>query len=196
MPRILLPFFYLGTLCFLACDSNYIPKPKGFNRIDLPEHSYQNTPDTLPYSFQFSKSAMLEPHRSNFGDHTWVDIKYYDLGGEIQITYLPIENGEEDLVNMVNDAFRLISKHQVKATGIERVEVKIDSSSSATIFRLEGEVPSQYQFFATDSTRNFLRGALYFKTSTKNDSLAPVIQFISEDIVHMVNTLRWSNSGI
>ncbi len=182
----------LAIVIFLgACEGNFIPKPKGYNRIDLPEHEYQLSPDSLPYQFEFSKSAVLEPHRSSFGKNSWVDIKYFGLGGEIQVTYLPIKNGEKDLIGMINDAFKLTSKHQVKATGIERVEMNIDSLSSATIFRLEGEVPSQYQFFATDSTKNFLRGALYFTTSTKNDSLKPVIEFIAVDIMHMIETLDW-----
>jgi gliding motility-associated lipoprotein GldD len=62
------------------------------------------------------------------------------------------------------------------------------------LFLLKGEVPSQVQFLVTDSTDHFLRGALYFKMADKNDSLAPVIQFIQQDIVHMVQTTRWKQT--
>ena len=61
----------------------------------------------------------------------------------------------------------------------------------ASVTELEGEVPSQFQFHITDSTDHFLRGALYFKTATKNDSLAPAIEFLKSDIIHLLNTLEW-----
>lgn len=183
----------LFVLFICSCEGSYVPKPKGYNRIDLPQHSYMATPDTLPYRFEYSEAATLERHKSPMATKNWIDLKYYDLGGEIQLTYLPIRNGEKDLISMVNDAFRLASKHQVKASGIERAEIKVDSITSATIFKLQGEVPSQFQFFATDSSNHFLRGALYFRTSTKNDSLEPVIDFIGEDMLHMINTLSWKD---
>jgi hypothetical protein len=36
-----------------------------------------------------------------------------------------------------------------------------------------------------------LRGALYFRTATANDSLAPVIEYIKADMIHLLNTLEW-----
>jgi gliding motility-associated lipoprotein GldD len=69
--------------------------------------------------------------------------------------------------------------------------IKTSNGKTATIFQLEGEVPSQFQFHITDSTEHFLRGALYFRTATKNDSLSPVINYMKEDIMHMLNTLEW-----
>ena len=59
------------------------------------------------------------------------------------------------------------------------------------MFKLEGEVFSQYQFYTHDTITNFLRGALYFETATKNDSLKPIIEYVKDDINHLVNTLEW-----
>jgi hypothetical protein len=47
------------------------------------------------------------------------------------------------------------------------------------------------QFFTSDSTRHFLRGAVYVNTATQNDSLAPIIDFIKQDALHLVKTLQW-----
>ena len=63
----------------------------------------------------------------------------------------------------------------------------------AVLAKLSGEVPSQYQFFSTDSINHFLRGALYFNTATQNDSLAPVIEFMRVDIMHLLNSLKWND---
>jgi gliding motility-associated lipoprotein GldD len=56
---------------------------------------------------------------------------------------------------------------------------------------LNGEVATSLQFFTTDSTKHFLRGAIYVKTATQNDSLAPIIQFLKQDALHLIQTLSW-----
>jgi hypothetical protein len=43
----------------------------------------------------------------------------------------------------------------------------------------------------TDSSRHFLRGALYFNTRVNNDSLAPAIEYMKKDIMHLINTMDW-----
>ena len=78
----------------------------------------------------------------------------------------------------MEDARKLTGKHQIKATAIDERIMQMPNGMRASVFELQGEVPSQFQFYTTDSTRHFLRGALYFKTATANDSLAPVIEYV------------------
>lgn len=179
-------------LTLSACEGDYTPKQKGFNRIDLPEHSYDSLANKYPYRFLVSKNAEVHKHKSPYATDDWIDIEYYDYNADIQITYIPIKSSEM-LVSLVDDAYKLTSKHQIKASAIDRLEMKLDNGSVATIFELEGEVPSQLQFYITDSTQHFLRGALYFKTATKNDSLQPVIDFIKRDAMVLIESLSWKN---
>lgn len=181
----------ITQILLFSCEGSYTPKPKGFNRIDLPEQSYTQLPDSLPYQFQVSEAVTLEKHRSPMAERYWIDLKYYGYGAEIQLTYKELKNDPILLNDLVNDAYKLTSKHQIKAYSIEQINLDLGPAGMASVFDLAGDVPSQVQFFATDSTENFLRGALYFKTSTKNDSLAPVIDFVREDIITMLKTLKW-----
>jgi gliding motility-associated lipoprotein GldD len=91
----------------------------------------------------------------------------------------------------MNDAYTLAAKHQIKAYAIDEVIVKTPSGKTAVVVELQGEVPSQMQFTITDSTRNFLRGALYFDTRVQNDSLKPAIEYMKKDIMHLINTFDW-----
>jgi gliding motility-associated lipoprotein GldD len=60
------------------------------------------------------------------------------------------------------------------------------------IFEVEGTgTASAYQFFATDSTNHFLRGALYFMARPNSDSLKPVVAHLEKDIEHILTTLKW-----
>lgn len=182
----------LGAGTLWSCDGQtYIPKPKGFNRIDLPEHSYRMLPDTFPYSFEYSSEARIVDDSSYISEPYWIDIYYESLGANVVLTYKSIKDSVQLVNEYVSDATRLTSKHQIKAYAIDETVIRTPSGKTAIVAELEGEVPTQFQFFTTDSTQHFLRGALYFTTAMKNDSLSPVIEYVKKDMIHMINTLEW-----
>ena len=180
---------------FFGCEETYIPKPKGYNRLVLPQREYINLPDSLPYTFEISKAVKILPDSSWIAERYWIDLYYPEITANIQITYKNLKQDEQFLKELVNDSYKLTSKHQIKAYSIEESVIRTASGKTAIIAELEGEVPSQFQFFITDSINNFLRGAVYFRTSTKNDSLAPAIEYMKVDAMHLLNTLEWKEPG-
>lgn len=175
-----------------ACEEDYLPKPKGFNRIILPDVAY--TPAKLtgyPYRFEVNTLAELSEDDAVFSEPYWLDISYPDWDANIQVTYKAIRGNEEQLKAYLNDAYKLTSKHQIRASAIEESIVDLGGGRIGVVAELQGEVPSQFQFFQTDSTQHFLRAALYFNTATQNDSLAPIIEYLKQDMMHMLSTLRW-----
>lgn len=193
MKRHLFLIILITSLTMVACTSDYVPKPKGYNRIDLPSHAYVGLPDTFPYWFEYSKYAKIYKDTSARNERYWLNIYYPEYVANIQLTYKPVDNNEQKLEQLLEDAYRLTANHQIKATAINENIIGTPSGKKALVAELSGEVPSQFQFYITDSTRHFLRGALYFRTATKNDSLAPIIDYIKVDIIHMLNTLEWRN---
>ncbi len=187
---------HLAALCFcfllFSCDQTFAPKPKGYNRIDLPESEYIALADSFPYQFEYSAHARILRDTSWMAERYWIDIYYPEMQALVQVTYKPVNGDTALLGEYFDDSFRLTSKHQIKAYSIEESSMRLPNGSWAIISELSGEVPSQFQFHITDSSQHFMRGALYFKTSTKNDSLKPVIEYIKFDIVHMLNTLEWN----
>ncbi|WP_449581091.1 gliding motility lipoprotein GldD [Pontibacter silvestris] len=175
----------------VACSEDYTPKRKGYNRIDLPAQTYQPLQEEHPYTFEYSQHAKIRPDSSSIAQPHWINIIYPSLGANVQLTYKSIHNSNKMLNDLIEDARRLTAKHQIKAYSIEETEVKTPQGDIASVFELTGEVPSQFQFYVTDSTEHFLRGALYFRTATQNDSLAPIIDFVKKDIIHLLNTLEW-----
>lgn len=181
--------FFIALLS--GCTREYLPKPIGYNRLILPEPEYRALPDTLPYSFEYSTHAKLLPDTAGFSDRYWIEIFYPDLKANVHVTYKRIHNSEQLLKEFMNDAFTLAAKHQIKAYAIDEAIVKTPSGKTAVVVELQGEVPSQMQFTITDSTQNFMRGALYFNTKVHNDSLKPAIEYMKKDILHMINTFSW-----
>ena len=188
---ILLSFL---SVFFLSCGNKehaYVPKPKGFNRIQLPPQLYQKLREDRPYSFEYSKSARILPDTFALAGKDWIFIYYPQFNANIQLTYKPVKNSQVLLRDYINDSFKLTGKHQVRASSIQEQRLLTDHNLTAMLFKIEGDVPSPYQFYTTDSTKHFLRGAIYFSTATKNDSLTPVINFIQKDMIHLLNTLQW-----
>jgi gliding motility-associated lipoprotein GldD len=179
------------SLLLTTCTADYQPKPKGYNRLVLPKAEYQLLPDTLPYQFEYSKSAKLLKDTSWISERHWVEIYYPELKANIHITYKQVHGKEAVLKELLNDAYNLTSKQQIKANAIDELITKTPSGKTALIAEIAGEVPSQFQFTMTDSSKNFLRGALYFNTRVQNDSLAPAIDFMKKETMHLINTLQW-----
>lgn len=181
------------ALLLMSCDHEYLPKPLGYNRLELPEPAYHSLPDTLPYTFEYSKHARLLADTSYVRDRYWIEIYYPTIKSDIHITYQPLHGSQKLLKEFIDDSYTLTAKHQIKAYAINEVITVTPSGKTAVIEELEGEVPSQFQFTMTDSSQNFLRGALYFNTKVQNDSLAPAIEYMKRDMMHIINTLEWKS---
>lgn len=183
--------FLIVLLGLFGCEQNWLPKPPGYNRIDLPPHSYDNLLDGYPYQLDFSKASQVEPDSFNLQEKAWINLNYREFGAKVHLTYKRIDGEKVDFKKLSNDAFKLTAKHQIKAYGIEEGVLLTPNGYTAVVAELSGEVPTQFQFFVTDSTTHFLRGALYFNTAVKNDSLAPVIEYIKIDMTHLMNSLKF-----
>ncbi|MEI9919176.1 MAG: gliding motility lipoprotein GldD [Bacteroidota bacterium] len=193
MVKRVVAFLFVIVFCAIAfsCSRDYTPKPKGYNRIPLPDTAYHPLPDTLPYQFQYSRYAILAKDTSWIRERHWVEIYYPTLKANVHITYKKLMNSEQLLKEFLNDAYVLTAKHQIKADAINETIVTRKDGKVAIVAEIEGEVPSQFQFTMTDSTNNFLRGALYFNTKVQNDSLKPAIDFMKKEMMRIVNTLEW-----
>jgi gliding motility-associated lipoprotein GldD len=184
-------FVVCCSLIVIGCGKDYQPKPKGYNRLVLPTEQYAPLPDTLPYRFEYSVHSKLLKDSSWIRENNWIEIYYPTLKSTIHITYKRIYNKEQLLKEYYNDSYKLTAKHQIKAYAIDETIVKSPSGKTAFISEIEGEVPSQFQFTMTDSSANFLRGALYFNVKVQNDSLKPAIDFMKKEVIHVINTMQW-----
>ncbi|HEX6914650.1 MAG TPA: gliding motility lipoprotein GldD [Chitinophagaceae bacterium] len=187
---------FILTVAFLVagCNSPFTPKPRGYFRIPLPEKKYQlfDRPG-YPYSFEYPVYSTIIKDSTFFGEETenpwWVNIDFPELDGKIYISYKEI--GKNSFEKLLNDAFNLTNKHSQKAYSIDDSLMVTPNKVTGMFFKVGGDVATSYQFFLTDSTRHFLRGALYFEASPNQDSLAPVNDFVAEDMRHLINTFRW-----
>ncbi|MCD8540996.1 MAG: gliding motility lipoprotein GldD [Leadbetterella sp.] len=169
----------------------YYQKPKGFARIDLPEHRYRPLQGNYPYTFEYAETAEVMPDPSADAEPYWILVKYPALNAMIQFTYKPLNGDLRKLDEHVMDAYKLASKHQIRALSQKEDILTLKNGRKAVTIEIEGEVPSHFQFYTTDTSRHYLRGAVYLGSATLNDSLRPVVDYLKTDARHILETLTW-----
>jgi gliding motility-associated lipoprotein GldD len=184
--------FITIALFFSACsNSDYVPKPRGYYRIDLPEKAYKEYSSGCNYSFKIPVYAEVRNDSSRDSQPCWKNIVYPTLNGRIHLSYFKIEN-QKMLSSLIEDSRRLVFKHTVKAEGIQESKISNNQSKVYGLFYdIEGNAASSIQFFVTDSTNHFMRGALYFYAEPQADSIAPVLEFVKKDIMVMLESFKW-----
>lgn len=184
--------FIIVALFLSACSNNeYVPKPRGYYRINLPEKEYKDYHSACNYSFKIPVYADVRDDSSRDSQPCWKNIVYPTLNGKIHLSYFKITN-QNMLASLIEDSRRLVFKHTVKAEGIQESKISNDQSKVYGLFYdIEGNAASSIQFFVTDSTNNFLRGALYFYAEPQADSIAPVLEFVKKDIMIMLESFNW-----
>ena len=189
-----LALIFVSLLILSSCDEYFQPKPRGYFRIHLPEKSYAPIQQNLPYSFDIPAYATLEKDKHPFAEKYWNNIIFPEFNAKIHLSYKCINN---NLPALLEDAHKLVNKHIPKANAInERIYINKEKGVYGVTYSIMGaEAASPFQFYLTDSTDNFIRGALYFNVSPNNDSLAPVISFLEEDIQKLIESFKWIEGG-
>lgn len=181
------------ALGFAGCEEHYTPRPRGYFRIELPEKNYTGYEARCGIQVEvpvYSRIELLSEHP----DSCWFNVYLPRQKARIHLTYMPVQN---NLQPLLEDAYGFAFQHEIKANAINRTVYTNDSTGVyGMLYDLKGDVASPLQFYVTDSTRHFLRGALYFQHIPNADSIAPVLDFVRQDALHLIETLRWeANAG-
>jgi len=181
----------------VSCREVIIPKPKGYFRIDMPEREYSGSGDSLfdkyniPFSFEYPSYATISSGSDNPGEYGWYNIGFPYFKSKLYLTYKEINNDLDDLIEQTYTMN--VKNHITKADAIKEQIISDDTRKVyGILYDLTGNTATSVQFFVTDSIRHYLRGSLYFSAEPNADSLAPVIDFLREDVIHLIGTLRWN----
>jgi gliding motility-associated lipoprotein GldD len=175
---------FLIGIFFSSCKEDVLPKPKAYLSLQYPTATYKKVLVAKPYSFEVSSSAkILEQPKF------WRQIRYPKLKASIDITYRPIKN---NLKELLIESEKLVYKHAVKAEEITTKNFEnFDKRVFGSMQEISGNAASQIQFQLTDSTNNFIKGALYFYAKPNYDSILPAVAYIKKDILRLIETLEW-----
>ena len=205
------------TCCvsFIACNSQYVSKKRGYYSIELPERKYQKFDEPgFPYSFEYPVYAKIIQDTTYFdnnpennfwrnidfpGFHARIFLSYKAIGGKALYKIKQPDGQYKDsfAVNvfdkMVADAFTLTNKNNVVSSSINDSLMHTQNGVNGVFFKVGGNAATSKQFFLSDTTKNFIRGALYFDVTPNADSLRPVQDFLQVDMDYIISTFKWKN---
>lgn len=195
MKHFKLLFLFGGLLALSSCSETVpIPKQKAYPRLYLPQKNYiRFAPEGCPYSFDMPVYGRAQTDSvylgRPLGEECWYNLYFDSLNATINLTYKAIE-GDVTLSRLADDAYRLSFKHSKKADYIDESIIQNQQGLGGVIYEVGGNAASSVQFFLTDSSKHFVRGALYFNNEPNIDSMRPVIAFVRKDLDRMIQTFR------
>ncbi|WP_103914224.1 gliding motility lipoprotein GldD [Halpernia humi] len=178
-------FFACLFLILASCGKKPLPKPSGELRLEYPAPKYQNFTSDCPFTFDYSNFSEIQDGKKK----CWYYINYPKMKAKIFITYFPIQN---DFNAHTKEAEKLVYEHTIKASSIDTQSFSYPAKKVyGNFYQLQGETASNIQFYVTDSTKHFVTANLYFNTRPKPDSLAPAVDYIKKDMLHIIDTFKW-----
>lgn len=167
-----------------------LPKPKGYFRIDLPEKHYVSVDTIERYAFEVPSYAILTGDPFSPQEKNWINVEVPQFKASIHLTHKDVKG---NLSEYLEDVHTMLTKHLQKANGMnDSLIVNPEHRVYGMLIEMDGKgVATPLQFYLTDSTANFVRGALYFNFVPNNDSMQPVIDYLRQDIDRMIGTFEW-----
>jgi len=184
------PFFLLFIpVFFISCSPDYSPKPSGHFHIELAEHNYKSMVNYPEFEFNIPiQVEVMEIPGIDKG--RWFNLVYPQLKVQIYCSYF--SNTKTTLEQELEESRKFVSEHILKAESIqEQVFENPEEKVYGLVYKLRGGLVSPVQFILTDSISSFFRGALYFNDVPNQDSIAPVLEYINEDIQVIIESFRW-----
>lgn len=174
----------LVPVLFLSCKDDVLPKPKSHLRLDYPAPKYELFNTACPYAFNYNSLGVIKHE----GDCNY-RIEYPLMKATVYLNYKKVDNNIEALLK---DAQKLTYGHVVKADEIiSQPFLNPDQKVYGMFYEVGGNAASPTQFYATDSTRNFVLGSVYFYAKPNFDSIFPAADYIRHDVKNLMETLRW-----
>ena len=181
-------------IVLFGCENYFLPKQSAYLRLDYPKPEYKLI-DDKDFPFFFEANTILSEISDIDINPESIDfiINYNQLNAQINFQYKNV-NSSEKLNAYILDLKRTIETHSMMANSVKIKDYSLkEKNIFGRIFDLSGNVASPYQFYLTDSINNIISGLVYFNIKPNYDSILPAINYIENDIIHLIESFDWKN---
>lgn len=177
-------------MIILSCgEPSSTPKPRAYPRVEFPERDYtQLSREDCPFTFSFPTYAEVV----NKGEDKpcWFDLHMPAFHARLHCSYIEMKSREE-YQDLVQDAFIIAAKINERANYMEEKRIRNKQGVGGLLLTWTGPAASPVHFFMTDTTTHFFKAALYFDSKAEPDSLAPMVEFIRQDLDSLMASFQW-----
>tara|TARA_B100002049_G_scaffold182142_1_gene139156 strand:+ start:1768 stop:2349 length:582 start_codon:yes stop_codon:yes gene_type:complete len=181
-------------IVLFGCENYFLPKQSAYLRLDYPKPEYKLINDKdFPFFFEANtRLSEISDIDINLRSIDFI-INYNQLNAQINFQYKSV-NSSEKLNAYILDLKRTIETHSMMANSVKIKDYSLkEKNIFGRIFDLSGNVASPYQFYLTDSINNIISGLVYFNIKPNYDSILPAINYIKNDIIHLIESFDWKN---
>ena len=192
---------FMVLLLVQSCEEERIPipKPRIYPKVIYPQRNYVPFDKNYcaftfdyPDYMQFEQDSLLINQKTKHP--CWFTMQIPSLQASVHFTYTDISGDslEYKLFDVIEDSYTLTEKHNIKASG-RKVEPFIDKERKlyGYEYQVYGDVASPYHFVLSDSLSHALWVSLYFNANPNEDSLAPIKNFVKEDLQKLIQSFSW-----
>ncbi|MFV5694548.1 gliding motility lipoprotein GldD [Flavobacterium sp. LB3P122] len=174
----------LLSLLSISCKDDVLPKPSSYLRLDYPEAKYVNFENECPFAFEMNSGAVIKGEKD-----CGFTITYPKMKATIYLTYKPVN---DNINKLLRDAQKLTYEHVIKADDIlEQPYLNPKRKVYGMFYQVDGNAATNSQFYATDSTKHFVTGSIYFYAKPNFDSIMPAASYVKNDMQRLMETLKW-----
>ncbi|MEE2616583.1 MAG: gliding motility lipoprotein GldD [Bacteroidota bacterium] len=181
-------------IVLFGCENYFLPKQSAYLRLDYPKPEYKLINDKdFPFFFEANtRLSEISDIDINLRSIDFI-INYNQLNAQINFQYKNV-NSSEKLKAYILDLKSTIETHSMMANSVKIKDYSLkEKNIFGRIFDLSGNVASPYQFYLTDSINNIISGLVYFNIKPNYDSILPAINYIENDIIHLIESFDWKN---
>ena len=181
-------------IVLFGCENYFLPKQSAYLRLDYPKPEYKLINDKdFPFFFEANtRLSEISDIDINLRSIDFI-INYNQLNAQINFQYKSV-NSSEKLNAYILDLKTAIETHSMMANSVKIKDYSLkEKNIFGRIFDLSGNVASPYQFYLTDSINNIISGLVYFNIKPNYDSILPAINYIENDIIHLIESFDWKN---
>ena len=182
-------FLFAFILFLFSCDeTNYLPKEKGFLRLEFEKPTYDTFSNessglNFIYNEAYSTFEIVSDEKIVLG--------YKDIKIRIVLSDVDLEN-LSSFEESIQKFYRFLEPHRKKSNQISIKEfTSADNNRFAKVFEMRGPVASPLQFYVTDSTNHFLFGSMNIMEKSNYDSIYPSIMYVKNDIFSIIESVNW-----
>lgn len=170
-------------------NSDYTtPRPGGYFRIARGDSSYTEYSTESGLKVRVNSAAIFETATDAASGNEWITVEYPAFNASIYCTYsrtTPADFSEQMKRRLArvqkNLKYRTLPKTRA-IPGAKRVTNRLFYSTE------EDAIP--LQFISTDSTSYIFSGTVFIKSIFNQDSLAPVINYLTDDVITLLLNLK------
>lgn len=177
------------SLTFIAfgCREKTAPKPFAYPHIENSTTQYEPLKkNNFPITFNIADNANIVIDSLN---GKWIYIIYPAYDATIYCSYIPtnIKSANKEK----SKSRELVYIHSHRASEINALNYNDTIKGiSAELYQLKGNTATPLQFMASDDSSFIFRGSLYFNNIVESDSVAPIIEYIKEDIIEIIESIN------